>query len=253
MSDSLPQHWDGPGNPNGDNQYHLFYGIFMGICCMMVVINIFCFFKYRAYNNLSSATLVMLVIMMFTWSSLIWALCFWMPPFFHQNFLTIMDLSNFIVSYFCGILNMSVILQWVQVYKVISDPCNAKETIIQNWASKMECLFVFYFTLVIVGSLYFSLWDHLDKDLSYTKLDTAKIVFLGINSATQFLLIILYAVLFFKFNRLINKQNDHLSSMKFQVVTFFTIAIIAMSLRLGTGIFEETISITNRLTNTVTS
>jgi hypothetical protein len=76
------------------------------------------------------------------------------------------------------------------------------------------------------------------KDKEKEAFDSTKIAFAVINTITRVLIICAYAVLFYKFNRLIKQeQNENFLSMKCQVVTFFTIALVAMSMRLFTGIY----------------
>ena len=45
------------------------------------------------------------------------------------------------------------------MYRVISNPSQASETLVKNWAIQMECLFVTFLTLIGVASIYFSIWD----------------------------------------------------------------------------------------------
>jgi len=76
-----------------------------------------------------------------------------------------LDLSNFISSYLIGILVVSIYFQWAQVYKVIENLENARETFFTNWAAKKQLIFIIYFTLVLAGSLYFTyLADFKDKE-----------------------------------------------------------------------------------------
>lgn len=72
------------------------------------------------------------------------------------------DLTIFIQGYLDGVIYVSVFLQWAQVYQVITDPSSARDIIAKNWAAKVECAFVFYYTCVIIASIYFTTWEHVD-------------------------------------------------------------------------------------------
>ena len=82
-----------------DGAYHTYYIIFFSLSCLMVLISLITFFVYKVYRNLSSMTLIGLQILMWFWTGVIWAFCFIEPPFFHENFMTMMDVSNYISAY----------------------------------------------------------------------------------------------------------------------------------------------------------
>ena len=71
-----------------------------------------------------------------------------------------MDLENFMSGYICGVINVVVYLQWAQVYRVLTHLNSASETFLKNWAIKMECSFVTYFTVLMICSIFVSMWDH---------------------------------------------------------------------------------------------
>lgn len=109
-------------------------------------------------------------------------------------------------GYICGVMNVVVLLQWAQVYRVICNPSRATNTFVTNWAIKMECTFVTFFTLVMVGSIYTNMYDHLIGDSDHDNiLDVTRTTFQIINSVTRLIVILLYVVLLYLFNRLIVK------------------------------------------------
>ena len=128
---------------------------------------------------------------------------------------------------------------------MISDPSSATEIIRKNVAAKIECGFVFYFTITIVASIYFSMWDHTVSGGMRTTLNKYKLSLQILNQLTIFVITVLFSVLFVLFFRLIAAQNDFLQPMKCQVGTFFTIAIVSLTIKLGLGIGEAIISFKN--------
>lgn len=117
-----------------------------------------------------------------------------------------MDLSNFMGGYICGVMNVVVYLQWAQVYKVISDPNIANQTFLTNWAVKMECAFVMVFTLIMVACIYTSMLDHFDKkDDTDDALDVTKTTLHVVNSVIRLVVIILYCRLLHNFRKLIKE------------------------------------------------
>ena len=59
----------------------------------MIIVNLYCLAKFKAYENVSSATLIGLVILKFFWTAMIQGLCLSQPSFFEENFLALMDLT----------------------------------------------------------------------------------------------------------------------------------------------------------------
>ena len=126
-TDSTYEQDDGKTNP--DISFgpvaHFLYAFFFALSIFMVLFSIATCFWYRAYQNMSSMTLIGLQVLMWTQTAIMWGLCFFDPPFFNKHLLTMMDLSNLLSGYICGIMNVVVFLQWAQVYKVISNPSQA--------------------------------------------------------------------------------------------------------------------------------
>ena len=139
---------------------------------------------------------------------------------------------------------ISVFLQWTQVYKVIRDPNSARDIISKNWAAKVECAFVFYFTCVTIASIYFSMWDHVSRLGS--DLDTIKLVLQILNEATMMAIIIMFTILLVLFMRLIKGQGEFMQSMKCQVGTFFSIAICSLTIKFAFGMGEALISYSHK-------
>ena len=104
-------------------------------------------------------------------------------------------------GYICGVINVVVFLQWAQVYRVISNPGQASQTFVTNWAVKMECAFVLVFTIIMVGSIYTSMYDHFKKNFKEedSPLDVAKTTFQVVNSIILFIVILLYISLLYLF------------------------------------------------------
>ena len=140
-------------------------GICFVICLVMLVVCCFSFFWYKAYKNLSQLTLIGIVILMWVWSSLVWGFFYFEPEFFFYNFLVMMDVSSFLSTYFYSVANVAVFLQWVQLYKVISNPQQASSIIFQNKVFKIECASVFLLSLFTVTCIYFRFWDIEDKEI----------------------------------------------------------------------------------------
>ena len=59
---------------------------------------------------------------------------------------------------------MLVFLMWAQVYRVVTSPQAAASTLARNWAVKMQCAFVVYFTVLIITSVYFDMEAAFDVD-----------------------------------------------------------------------------------------
>ena len=76
--------------------YDWLFALMLAICIIMIFLNLYCLGKFRAYKNLSSATLIGLVILKFSWTAIIMGLELRQPDFYVQNFLTLMDLTMFI-------------------------------------------------------------------------------------------------------------------------------------------------------------
>ena len=106
---------------DGERHLQIFYWLFfvLSICVIMssVVISV----KYKAYKNLSTLTLIGLVILMWSWTCVIWSFFVWEPPFFYNNLLTMMDLTNFMSYYFSGLMSTVLFLQWAQLYKILAN------------------------------------------------------------------------------------------------------------------------------------
>ena len=193
-------------NENLDlNKYDIFYICMLTFCLIVVLLDIVGFFKFRAYNNLSSAMLIVLDISIFLWTGFVFAICIWKDKTFRSHFIAILDLSNFISSYLIGIVVVSIYFQWAQVYKVIADPNNATETFAQNRAAKKQLVFIIYFTLVLAGSLSFTMMADQAGQNNKT-FESTKVAFALINTITRVLIICAYVVLFYKFHQLIKKE-----------------------------------------------
>lgn len=52
----------------------------------------------------------------------------------------------------------------MQVYRVVTSMQVAASTLAHNWAVKIQCFFVVYFTVLIVAILYFDMRKHFDDD-----------------------------------------------------------------------------------------
>jgi len=75
-----------------------------------------------------------------------------------------MDLSSFMSWYFTSIVEIVVYLQWAQVYKVISNPLKAKESMIQNWAARIECVAVLLCTCLLISGIFICIFHDSDFD-----------------------------------------------------------------------------------------
>ena len=146
--------------------------------------------------------------------------------------------------YFCCVINIVILLQWAQVYKVISNPLKATETIVKNWAVKGECLFVSLETLFIIGSIYFTLMDRLDENQE-RGIIIGKTVLQVCVAGLNIILISLYVTLLCLFNRLIKAENEILEPMKAQVTIFFSVAISTMVLKTTAATYEVSVSLDN--------
>ena len=120
---------------------------------------------------------------------------------------------------------------------MISNPLKATETIVQNWAVKMECLFVSLETLFIIGSIYFTLMDRLDER-QRSEIIIAKTVLQVCCAGLNVLLISLYLTLLCLFIKLIKAENEFLEPMKIQVTIFFGVAISTMTLKTTAAAYE---------------
>ena len=58
---------------------HGLSGACFGLCCLMVLASIATFFKYQAYKNLSSMTLIGLQVLMWISTGIVWGLTFFHP------------------------------------------------------------------------------------------------------------------------------------------------------------------------------
>ena len=125
---------------------------------------------------------------------------------------------------------------------MISNPLKATETIVQNWAVKMECLFVSLETLFIVGSIYFTLMDRLD-DRQQREIIISKTILQICCSVLNIFLISLYVTLLFLFIKLIKAENEFLEPMKAQVTIFFSVAISTMVLKTTAATYEVIVSL----------
>ena len=126
-------------DPDQPSQYETGYDtehpiltFFLAISAFMLVVCIVAFIAYKAYKNLSSATLISIVILMWLQSSAFWALFTFRPLFFVSHLATFMDLDNLLSGYLSGLTSMVIYIQWTQVYKVISNPEQADQTLIRN-------------------------------------------------------------------------------------------------------------------------
>ena len=146
--------------------------------------------------------------------------------------------------YFCCVINIVILLQWAQVYKVISNPMKATETIVQNWAVKMECLFISLETLFVVSSIYFTLLDRLDENQK-REIIICKTISQIFCSVLNIVLIGLYVTLLCLFIRLIKAENEFLEPMKAQVTIFFSVAISTMVLKTSAATYEVIVSLQN--------
>ena len=116
--------------------------------------------------------------------------------------MTLLDLTSYVDFYLWGITNLVVFLQWAQVYRVITNPEDASETLAHNWAVKMQCTFIIYFTIMIIASMYFGAWAHTDQTKLWLR--NMKLALQICNLFTQVFLIGIYSILLMYFKRLID-------------------------------------------------
>ena len=120
-----------------------------------------------------------------------------------------MDLDNLLSGYLSGLVSMVIYVQWSQVYKVISNPEEADQTLIRNWAQKTECFFVCLLSIIMIAGLYFCMWDHYNEH-DEQAVRVAKIVFQTINEVIRIAVIGLYIGLFCLFLNLMRAENEYL-------------------------------------------
>ena len=195
----------GEADPDINEEARWLYITLFTLSLAMFIAQIASFFKYRAYNNTSTATLIGITIIMWVSTSIIWGLCVFQPPFFTNYFITVMDLSNFVSGYLCNVMNIAVLLQWAQVFRVISNPDHATETLVQNWAAKVECCLVFIFTLTTVGSIYFTTRDNIANPNDDASIEGAKYTFQVVSGLIRIMLIFFYGHLLYNFRKLIRE------------------------------------------------
>ena len=79
----------------------------------------------------------------------------------------------------------------------------------------MECSFVVIFTLIMVASIYASMWDHYaPEDVKDGPLNVTQYTLQIVNSFVRLIVILLYASLLWLFKQLIDAENEFLAPMK---------------------------------------
>ena len=133
---------------------------FFGVGVSMFIICLATAIKYKTYRNTESFTMIGIVLLKWLWFIAIWGCFVWQPKWFLCHMMPLLDITTFVDAYLWGITNLVVFLQWAQVYRVINNPEDAAETLAHNWAVKMQCAFIVYFTIMIIASIYFSAWRY---------------------------------------------------------------------------------------------
>ena len=147
------------------NGYEWLHKTYFSVSIIMVCLSVLALVLFRTWRNSESMTLICLVVLKWLWYTAIWGCIVWQPRWFMCNMLAMTDVTGYIDVYLWGIINLVVFLQWAQVYRVLTSPRDARETLAHNWAVKMQCGFVTYFTTLIIVSCYFGMWQHLDNDV----------------------------------------------------------------------------------------
>ena len=143
-------------------QHTWIHRAFFSVGVIMLIISVVSAIKYKTYRNTESFTMIGIVTLKWLWFVAIWGCFVWQPEWFLCHMMTLLDLTSYVDFYLWGITNLVVFLQWAQVYRVITNPEDASETLAHNWAVKMQCTFIIYFTIMIIASMYFGAWAHKD-------------------------------------------------------------------------------------------
>ena len=110
MTESSISNFAAHRHNEGEKNLGKFYALFFGLSASMIVASIVISIKHKAYRNISTLTLIGLVILMWCWTCVIWSFFLFEPNFFYENLLTMMDLTNFISYYFSGLMATVVFL-----------------------------------------------------------------------------------------------------------------------------------------------
>ena len=201
---------------------------------MIIVANITIIVKCKVYKNLNSMMIMCAITTMqiIRLANYIWRLIAdkWCTDYW-EWYRLMTDWTNYLL----GVIALVLIVQWYQTYSALNNPLNALRTFEKNWAKVAQISLIVIYTVFIVFDSLIVLGDAFtsqkNKKKTRSHFDVVAYHLLEwVQAILNAICLLSYVILFIWFVMLIAKNKDQLRGLLRQVIIFFSIMLVMLSL-----------------------